>query len=237
MYELYALGVLEPEEEAEINQHLATGCATCRKGVNAAALTNTIVLSFAPDAEPSKRLKRKLMAAVGVEQRQWGWLGWAALAACLLISTLWLSVEERKRGGEVAEARKQVLETNGQLARVQGVLDLLNSPETKQVNFGRGQTQPPKGNVFVNPSSGVLLIASNLPALPVGKTYEMWLIPKGGAPKAAGLFKADARGVGFNLLPGAVDLGTVGTVAVTVEPEAGVSAPTSAPILAAQVSD
>lgn len=226
MYELYALGVLEAEERAEIDQHLANGCEPCRQSVKRAALTNAIVLSFAPEADPPKRVKRKLLAGIGIEPRHWGWLGWAAATACLLVTTLWFSTAEQRRSHELAQAE----------SRVRQFIDVLNSPETRQVNFGQGTTQPPKGNVFVNPRSGVLLIAANLPQLPGGKIYEMWVIPKGGAPKPAGLFRSDAQGAAVHLLPGPVDVGGTGAVAVTVEPEAGSAAPTTTPVIVAPVA-
>lgn len=38
----------------------------------------------------------------------------------------------------------------------------------------------------------VLLIASDLAAAGQGKTYEMWVIPKGGAARPTGLFQSDS---------------------------------------------
>ena len=107
----------------------------------------------------------------------------------------------------------------------------LNQPETRQVNFGQGQPAPPRGNFFLNPRLGVLLIASNLPALPAGKAYEMWLIPKGGTPRPAGLFQSGPQGTAIHILPGALDPNV--TLAVTVEPESGSPAPTSNILFAA----
>ena len=72
---------------------------------------------------------------------------------------------------------------------------------------------------------GVLLIASNLPVLPAGKTYEMWVIPKAGAPRPAGLFQSAPQGTALHILPGVVDSNV--TLAVTIEPESGSPAPTS----------
>jgi anti-sigma-K factor RskA len=72
---------------------------------------------------------------------------------------------------------------------------------------------------------GVLLIASNLPALPLGKAYEMWVIPKGGVPRPAGLFQSGPQGTAMHILTGTVDSNV--TLAVTVEPAAGSQAPTS----------
>jgi anti-sigma-K factor RskA len=94
------------------------------------------------------------------------------------------------------------------------------------VNFGEGQPSPPRGNIFVHSRLGVLLIASNLPPLPAGRTYEMWVIPtKTSAPRPAGLFLSDAQGSAINLLP--VPLDALYAVAVSVEPESGSPAPTN----------
>ena len=71
---------------------------------------------------------------------------------------------------------------------------ILYGPSTVEASFGGSQPRPPRGKVFVNPSQGVLLIASNLPPTPADKIYEMWLIPKGAKPIPAGLFQSYQRG-------------------------------------------
>jgi anti-sigma-K factor RskA len=234
LYELYALGVLEPEERAEIAAHLARGCQNCERGVNRALLTNAAIASFAPDLAPPKRLRKRILAAVGMNQPAWGWIaGWATVTAGLLIATLWYSASDRRRTEELEIARRQAAETNATLARVQQVIDFLNAPETRQVSFGQGQPAPPRGRVLLNPSRGVMFIATNLPALPRGKTYEMWVIPKGGAPRPAGLFQSDERGNAIHVQPGPVDMATTGAVAVSVEPESGSAAPSTTPIIIA----
>jgi anti-sigma-K factor RskA len=83
---------------------------------------------------------------------------------------------------------------------------------------------------------GVLLIASNLPALAPGRTYQMWLIPKGGAPRPAGLFRSDARGGAVHILESAVDVAGTGAMAISVEPEGGSVQPTTTPIIVAPVA-
>ncbi|HZT36356.1 MAG TPA: anti-sigma factor [Bryobacteraceae bacterium] len=234
LYELYALGALESEERAEIDAHLARGCPDCQRGVHRALLINAGILSCAPDIAPPKRLRKRVLASVGVETPAWGWIaGWGAVTAALLIATLWYSAISRQRTEELAIARRQVAQTDAALARVQQVLDFLDAPETRQVSFGAGQPSPPRGRVLLNPAKGVLFIAANLPALPRGKTYEMWVIPKGGAPRPAGLFQSDQHGNAVHLQPGPVDLSTTSAVAVSVEPESGSAAPTTQPIIVA----
>ncbi len=218
MYELYALGVLEPDERSAIDEHLAAHCPVCESALKRALATNALVLSLAPETAPPKRLKTRLMASAGVEPRNWSWLAWAAASACLLVGMLWFSSQSNRKSEELEAARR--------------VLEIVNSPETRAVTFGAG----PRGNIYVHPKAGVLLIASNLPKLEPGKTFEMWVIPKSGPPKPAGLFRPDANGNARHLVTGAVDLSTTGALAVSVEPETGSSVPTTQPILVAPMA-
>jgi hypothetical protein len=234
-HEFYTLGLLEDDEKREVEVHLGRDCETCRKGLKDALVMNSAVLSFVPAEAPPARLKRRLMASVGVQRAGWGWAA-ALAAACMLVVALWFSVEERQRGIELADARNTLFEVSAQRDRLQQALGFLEDPETRPVSFGKGQPAPPRGNIFVNPRSGVLLIASNLPALTAGKIYEMWIIPKGGSPRPAGLFQSDASGAAFHILSGPLDPATLGAVAVTVEPESGSPAPTSTPIIVAPVA-
>jgi anti-sigma-K factor RskA len=82
--------------------------------------------------------------------------------------------------------------------------------------LGKASKRRRAGNFFLNPRLGVSLIASNLPALPAGRTYEMWIIPKRGAPHPAGLFQSGPQGAALHILSGAVDSNV--TLAVAVEP-------------------
>lgn len=232
MYELYALGLLDGDEKQEMDAHLRRGCVTCRQSLSDAQAINAVLLSSVPVVEPSSRLKRRLMASMGVQPMGWTWAA-ALAAACLLIVALWLSDQERRRASELAQTRGEMMQVVSQRDRVLQALSFLNQPETRQVGFAKG----PRGNVFLNPTRGVLLISSNLPRLDPGRAFEMWVIPKGGAPRPAGLFTANPDGTAVHILAGAVDMASIGAIAVTVEPEAGSPGPTSTPIIAAAIGD
>jgi len=173
------------------------------------------------------------LTSLGVHYPSWGWV-WAVAAVGLLLVTGWLGVEERQRSTELAGARRALLEVNGERDRLTQALQFLSDPQTVPTSFGRGQNAPPRGYVFLHPQMGVLLIASNLPAAGQGKTYEMWVIPKGGAPRPAGLFQSDGTRA-LHILNGPVDVSTIGTVAVTLEPAAGSAAPTMPILIAAAI--
>ncbi len=230
VFELYSLGLLEGEEKSELEAHLARDCVNCRRSLQDALAVNALMLSSVPQLTPNRRLKRRLMAGFGIERGGWGWLG-ALAAAAMLVVAAWLSVQERQRSNELAEARRVILGITSERDRLAQAFTFLTQPETRQVNFGAGQPQPSRGNVFVNSRLGVMLIGSNLPALTSGRIYEMWLIPRGGAPRPAGLFRSDPQGSALHILSGPIDVQGLGVVAVTVEPEAGSQAPTTTPII------
>ncbi len=231
VFELYALGQLDGEERDEAEAHLARGCAVCRANLNRAIALNAAFMTTLPDMAPSAKLRRRVLASVGIERSTWNWAAMLAAAAMLALA-LWLGFEERKRTEELAQSRETLMRVQGDRDKMLEAFRFLNQPETKQVGFRSG----PRGNVFVNPRSGVLMIATNLPPLPAGRIFEMWLIPKDGWPKPAGLFGASGMGDAFHILPGPVDVASLGTVAVTIEPEAGSSQPTSTPIIAVPVA-
>jgi anti-sigma-K factor RskA len=229
-YELYSLGLLEGEEKREVETHLGRNCAVCQKYFKDALGVNALLLSQAQEVVPPSRLRRRVMASVGMERAGWVWVA-ALAAACSLIVALWLSLDKRTTDRELADARRTLQQSVAERDRLEQAFSFLNQPETRQVNFGQGQPAPPRGNFFLNSRLGVLLIASNLPALPAGRAYEMWVIPKGGRPVPAGLFQSGPQGTALHIRPGMVDPNV--TLAVTVEPESGSPAPTSNILFAA----
>jgi hypothetical protein len=232
VYELYALGLLDEDEKNEADAHLNRGCANCRKSLNDALALNSILMATTAEVKPRSRLRRRILASVGVERSSWTWVP-ALAAVCMLVVALWLGMQERNRATELASARQTLMRVEGDRDKMLEAFRFLNQPQTKQVGFQKG----PRGNVFVNSRSGVLMIAANLPPLLPGRIFEMWLIPKGGAaPRPAGLFSAAPSGDGFHIMAGPVDLAELGVVAVTVEPQAGSAAPTTTPIIAVPVA-
>ena len=230
-YELYSLGLLlDDEEKREVEAHLGRNCEVCQKYLTDALAMNAMLLSQVHEVVPPSRLRRRVLASVGAKRAGWGWVA-ALAAACSLVIALWLSLEKRSTDRELADARRTLQQTVDERDRMEQAFLFLNQPETRQVNFGLGQPAPPRGNFYLNPRMGVLLIASNLPPLPAGKAYEMWIIPKGGAPRPAGLFQSGPQRTAMHILPGVVDANV--TLAVTVEPESGSPAPTSEILFAA----
>jgi anti-sigma-K factor RskA len=236
LYELYAMGVLDAENKSEMEGHLGTGCPVCSDGIKRATALVSVLGTMPEQVQPPARLRRRVLASVGIEKSSWGWIAaFAAVTVASIVAVVWLNAENRQRDVALAEATAEIRRTAADLASAQSALQFLNEPETKQVVFGEGQRQPPRGRVFVNPQRGVLLIASNLPPAPSGKTYELWVISKRGVPQPAGLFQSNLQGKALYLRDGALDVASAGAIAVTLEPASGSNVPTTTPIVVAPV--
>jgi anti-sigma-K factor RskA len=124
-----------------------------------------------------------------------------------------------------------------ELTRLNEAFQLMNGAETTVTSFGEKKPVP-KGKLYYNPSRGALLIASNLPQAPAGKAYELWYIPKakGASPARAGMFQSQNDGTVMQVIRGPIDANTTAAIAVTLENEAGVDAPTTTPVIVAPLA-
>ncbi|HXI40308.1 MAG TPA: anti-sigma factor [Bryobacteraceae bacterium] len=233
-YELYALGALEPEERAELDEHLGREGDPCIDGVRHARQTMTSLALMTPESQPPARLRKRVVSLVVEPKRTWFRAPeWIAATIAMAIIAGWLANSRRDQARALTELRLEAQRNNVELGRLTEAFALMNDPAAKQVVFGEGAPKPPRGRVFVNPNRGVLLLASNLPPAPSGKIYEMWIIPKVGAPLPAGLFQSEADGTAMYVRKGPVDIASTGVIAVTLEPETGSQAPTTQPLIAA----
>ena len=74
---------------------------------------------------------------------------------------------------------------------------------------------------------GMVFTVANLPPLPAGRVYQVWVVTAQ-APVSAGLLTPDAAGGGSVYFETPVDILPPTAVAVTLEPAGGVPAPTGA---------
>lgn len=243
-YELYALGIAETPQSSEIRAHLERNCPTCVPNVRSARELVSMIGASAPPADPPARLRKRVLAATGAEpEPRWKWSPvWAAVAAGALIAAVFFNMRAQRTHSELAQANAELQRVQAEsaartreLARLNEAFAILNQPGVKQVVFGGAAPQPPRGRVFLDPARGVVLLASNLPPAPAGKTYEMWVLPraKGSKPLPAGLFQSAPDGSAVHVLPGPVDVAGTAAIAVTIELAVGAQVPTLPPVLAA----
>ena len=240
---LYALGALEGEERRLIERHLED-CSACRRELERLRGDAALLALSASGPKPPARSRERLMAAIAKEPRHvprirsrergfsWGALAWmGAAAAVVLVGALVQQNTNLRR--RIAELESNSEKQGQQLIEAKQLLTTLTSSDAEHFTLVAGKVPPqPQGKAIDVRSSGMLVfLASNMPAIPPQKAYELWLIPTSGAPIPAGLFKPDARGAAVVVkppLPAGVE---AKTFAITIEPETGSSAPTSQPIM------
>ena len=233
--ELYALGALQPDERRGIDEHLERNCPVCTGALQEARRLNTEILASLPLETPSPALRAKVLASVAPPKRRLP-VAWMALAAALAICMVFLGVENERHRHQLIASEAETRELQARADQLGAALAFLRNPETRPASARPGGNQP-RGTYFVNPRSGVMLIASNLPIPAAGRAYEMWVIPKSGAPRPAGVFRPDASGSVVHLQAGPVDLPTTRAFAVTDEPEGGSAAPSTQPFLITPTAD
>jgi anti-sigma-K factor RskA len=214
----YALDALDEAEEREYETHLR-GCESCRDEL--AAYTGTAsALAYgvhAPAPPPglrdrileSARAERAVVAPFRPRRALPYALGAVAAAAAVLALAFGLWASSLSNRLDQAEATNAVLGDPG--ARV-------------------AQLAGANGRVVVSPTGNAVLVVSGLGRAPTGKDYEVWVID-GAKPRPAGLFNG-AEGGDVVRLRERVPRGAV--VAVTLEREGGVAAPTQKPLFSAR---
>jgi len=219
----YALDALTEIERAGFARHLAE-CSVCETEV--AEFRETAArLGMAAWETPPARLRERVMAEVA-QTRQvsassrpersrsqdvalWRRRTVAAVAAGLIAvgggTAAWV-VQEQRVNRAATEASQ--LETVLQAGDVQ--------VHSAAVSGGGRMT------VAVSPSKGAVAIMSDLPTLPKGKVYQLWLIT-GTNPAEPSVVMASGQTGGTVRL---TSLGRADTLAVSVEPDGGSQHPT-----------
>ena len=237
-YELYALGLAEDPERDEIRAHLDRGCEVCMSEMKHARELVALLGGTPSPAAPSPKLRRRILASVGVEQRGFGWAPLLAGSTIMcLAAAIYFGGREWDFSRQVVRLTEQARAQNIELTHLNEAFALMNGADTVVTSFGEKKPVP-KGRLYYNPSKGALLIASNLPPAPAGKAYELWLIPKakGASPVRAGMFQSLNDGTVMRLMAGPIDANTNAAIAVTMEVEAGVDAPTGSILIVAPLA-
>ena len=233
---LLALEALQGDERVTLEKHLE-GCSSCRSELERLRGDMALLALSASGPAPPRRSRERLLKAIAKEPRaqkigaarrsSWTLLPWLAAAGLLLVAGFFWQQSDRL-AQRVARLQDESAQQQAQLERAREVVSTLTSTDALRVTLVAAQAPPqPQGKaIYVRERSSLIFLASNMPALPPQRSYELWLIPTNGAPIPAGMFKPDARGSATVVeppLPGGVE---AKAFAITVEPEQGSSAPT-----------
>jgi anti-sigma-K factor RskA len=206
----YALDALGPDERQRFEEHLP-GCDRCRAEVDAVRGAAAALAIVAPSPSPPPELRVRILDAARVERpnvvplrpgRSW----WAPAAVAATVAA-------------VAAGTWAVVLSN-RVSDRDRTLAVLADPSAKRVPLGNSNV-----TLVVSPSRKAAL-TGDLRDAPPGKAYEAWVITD--RPRRAGMLGSGGRAtltLDHPLPRGA-------TVAITLEREGGVDAPTSKPLAA-----
>jgi anti-sigma-K factor RskA len=261
MAEAYALGALDPGERPAFETHLA-GCADCARAVEEARVAVSQLAYLAPDAEPSKLLKARLVRRVRTEAQDapvgsaaraarevrtagipfWLWAGVAALLAITLY-TAWdarnLQRELRDTNERAALELKHREQLEEQYLAARRAAMIFTDPKSVKIMLPPADKSMPALEVMWHDKLGLCVMGKDVPMPPENRTLQLWLIPKapGSKPMPAGVLRPDENGH-FMMLVSAPpdDMPDTKELAVTEEPAGGSPQPTSTPMWAGAVS-
>src|SRR5258708_4667078 len=171
--------------------------------------------------------------------RWFGRLGWTVAAAVLIAGALLMNGAKEKNAAlqrEIAGLQTKTAAQDAELDRVRSEFAAFSGPAAQPVTLviANGHPQPPQPQgkaVYIQSSGKLLFVASNLPALPQEKAYELWLLPSAGAPVPAGVFRPDTKGSSVVVNPPISPGVSAKGFAITVEPKEGSAAPTTKPMM------
>ena len=241
---LYAIGALSAAERSAVEAHLAT-CEECAAEVRGFAPVGMALAQVAPEVDPPATLRAAILAAARPETSTRATaspiLPWLA-AAAMLVATVGMglyvaSLQQRIRALEgdlraallrVEDGERRVNVALRAAAEAQTPLPVLTAPDVRRIDLA-GQAAAPMASAraFWSRSRGLVITAANLPPLPAGRIYQLWFVARP-APVSAGLLRPDATGGLTTTLNTPADVPNPDALAVTIEPEGGVPAPTGA---------
>jgi anti-sigma-K factor RskA len=234
----YVLGALTPAEQQAFEAHLAT-CAICAAEVRTLTPVAGALAHLALPADPAARVRGRLLAAVRTGRSR-SPLSWLAAAASVALAVGLGSYAAQLRGQvTVLEARlrdttlradaseRLVAEVRRSSFELRSAVAVLTSPDLARIDLA-GQPAAPSAaaRAFWSRSRGLVFTASNLPAPPPGRAYQLWVLTNQPAPISAGMLTLDSSGRVNVTIATPTDIPTPVAMAVTLEPEGGVPAPT-----------
>jgi anti-sigma-K factor RskA len=251
MLAVHALSALDASDQRELQEHLAT-CDVCRRELAEWQAAAAALAYVAAPVEPSAQLRERILERVRDDDHvdrisqqanvlnfspagssRSRWPEFAAIAASIIFIALVTGLivlwrQNRSAGVELARLSRELHVQEQKLASDDKIMQILTTRGARSSEL-LGTKDAPNAHALlaVDRQSGrTVLLALGLPPAPSGKAYQLWFIAGGQAPAPGKVFTTDAIGNALleDQLPANAHEASI--FAVTLEPQAGVPAPT-----------
>jgi anti-sigma-K factor RskA len=209
----YALDALDADECEGFEAHLAS-CERCREELQGFWQVSASLARAAGGPPPPASLRGRILEQARSERPKVIPLRRRFTLPVLLPAAAVAAVAAIAIGIWAVGLSRELDDAKDELA-------VLGDPNAQVFETANGEA-----NLVVTPEGEAALVIRRLAPAPKGKDYEIWVF-ENGVPQRAGLFERP----GVARLTRPVEPGQM--VAVTVEPDGGVDAPTSTPIFTA----
>jgi anti-sigma-K factor RskA len=251
---LLALNALDVDERDVVDDHLA-GCSACLDELATYSETAAALALALPQADPSPSLKGRVLSEARRARALPSGAGRGRIPAPLRygqrssrwrisLSSLVASVALVLAAGSTAWAFNLRSELDAQSARIATLSERANNyarvtavlqAADTQIRVLQATNGAPDtfGRVYIDPdtSEGMLMVR-NLPPLPQGKVYQLWVARSDGTRESAGVLSwTDKAGNGYTLIKCPDKLSRWQTFGVTEEPQGGSPNPTGSRLL------
>lgn len=229
----FVLGILDADKRRVFEAHLVE-CGECAAEVASLRPVVGALATAVPQVTPRPEMRDRVLGHMipsgaslsslnetrddpeRVERS--GSIAWLPLAAAVVVAA----------GAAIYAVRvhQQVADLQGQLVQAQSATSVLAAPDLARIDLeGQVVAHDARARALWSRTRGLVFSAANLPALPAGKVYQVWVVTAQ-APVSAGLLVPDVSGGGTAYYMTPQDIGAPVAVAVTLEPAGGVSTPT-----------
>ena len=256
LFRSYLLGEIDEAQAARVELHLES-CTSCSlllegDGETVSRLARSIPQRTAPahvkdrlfgriasEEESTRPLDRLIERWSGYGEEvlrslsaQSGRLGLVGLAIALVLGGVWFY----DRLTEISpEQPATALEGDGMSSRNEALL--MSSSPGASVNMlrGTGPGESARGMLVASHTSDrALLLVVDLPPLPRGMVYQVWLI-QGSLMHSAGWFTVDSTGYGQTVIIPVAPFWEFDAAGITIEPRGGSIDPTGVSVLSGEL--
>jgi anti-sigma-K factor RskA len=247
----FVLGTLPDGKRRAVVAHLS-GCPACRAEVaSVSQVCDALGRSVDPVAPPaalrdrvlaiphSARATTEVRSTMRASVMPW-WL--AAAASLVAVVAVWQLVSSQTELGALRTRVAELQAEAGDLLVARASLQEQVSTMTHQTQVlrasdlitysleARDGTKGAHARAYVSHKDGMVFTAEGLPSVPTGKVYQLWVIVNA-KPVSVGVFMPDASGRVHAVMDTPSIPVMPGAVAVTIEPEGGLPAPSGAVVM------